>query len=103
VGANVEDYFPHSRKQLRIIQSRFVHLNAVAAELPRIANQTRSMSQRSHRNWAIVGRHSAELSLSHQRSPGAEVARAHRRNYAGWATSDDKHVQHIQNFIDPEN
>ena len=61
------------------------------------------MSQGPHRHRAIIGRHSAELSLSHKCSPGAEIARAHRGNYAGWATSDNKHVQHIQNLIDPEN
>jgi hypothetical protein len=71
--------------------------------LPRIANQTRSMSQRSHRNRTIVGRHSAEFSLGHQCRLSAEIASAHRSNYAGWTTSDNKHVQHIQNFIDPEN
>jgi hypothetical protein len=78
-------------------------LNAVAAKLPRIANQTRSMSKGPHRHWTIISRHSAELSLSHKGGPGAEIARSQRSNYAGWATTDNKHVQHIQNLIDPEN
>jgi len=61
------------------------------------------MSQGPHRHWTIIGRHAAKLSLSDQRSPGAEIARSHGGNYAGWATSDNKHVEHIQNLIDPEN
>ena len=61
------------------------------------------MSKGSHRHGPIIRRHSAELSFSHQRSPGAEITRPHGGNYTGWATPDNKHVQHIQNLIDPEN
>jgi hypothetical protein len=61
------------------------------------------MRKGPHGHWTIIGRHSTELFLGHQCSPGAEVARAHRGNYAGWATSDNKYVQHVQNLIDPEN
>jgi hypothetical protein len=61
------------------------------------------MSKGPHRHWTIIGRHSAELSISHKCGPGAEIARAHGGNYAGGAPSDNKHVQHVQNLIDPEN
>jgi hypothetical protein len=103
MGANVINYFPDRLEQLRVIQEWFAYLNAVAAKLPRIANQTRSVSQGPHGHWTIIGCHSAKFSLGDQRSPGAEVARPQRRNYARWATPDNKHVQHIQNLIDPEN
>jgi hypothetical protein len=103
MGANVVNNILDPPEKLRVIQDWFAYLNAVAAKLPRIANQTRSMSQRAHRHWPIIGRHAAELSLSHQRGPGAEIARPHGGNYAGWATSDNKNVQHIQNLIEPEN
>ena len=103
MGANVVNYFPDPLEQLRVIQSWFAYLNPVATKLPRIAKQTRSMSKGPHRHWPIIGRHSAEFSLSHQGSPGAEVACSHRSNYAGWATPDNKHIQHIQNLIEPEN
>ena len=103
MGANVANDFPDALEQLRIIKEWFAGLNAVTTKLPRIANQTRSMSKGPHRHWPIIGRHPAELSFSHQRSSGAEITRAHRGNYAGWATPDNKHVQHIQNLIDPEN
>jgi hypothetical protein len=92
MGANVVNYFPHPLEQLRVIQEWFAYLNAVAAKLPGIANQTRSMSKGPHGHWTIIGRHPAELPLSHQYSSGAKIARAHRRNYAGWATPDNKHV-----------
>ena len=103
MGTNIVNYFPHALEQLRVIQSWFAHLNPVAAKLPRITNQTRSMSKGPHRHWPIIGRHPAELSLGHKCSLSTKVARAHRGNYAGWATPDNKHVQHIQNLIDPEN
>jgi hypothetical protein len=103
MGANVLNYFPDPREKLRVIQEWFADLNAIAAKLPRVANQTRRVSQGAHRDWTIIGRHSAELSLSHQRSSGAEIARPHGSNYPGRATPDNKHVQHIQNLIDPEN
>ena len=45
MGANVVNYFPDPLEQLRVIKSWFAYLNAVAAKLPRIANQTRSMSK----------------------------------------------------------
>ena len=61
------------------------------------------MSKGPHRHWTIIGRHAAELSLSHQCGAGAEITRPHGGNYAGWATPDNKHVQHIQNLIEPEN
>ena len=61
------------------------------------------MSKGPHRHWTIIGRHAAQLSLSHKCSAGAEIARPHGGNYAGWATPDNKHVQHIQNLIEPEN
>jgi hypothetical protein len=92
MGANVVNYFPDPLEQLRVIQEWFAYPNAVAAKLPRIANQTRSMSQGAHGHWTIIGRHAAELSLSHKCSPGAKIARAHGGNYAGWPTPDNKHV-----------
>jgi hypothetical protein len=61
------------------------------------------VGQGPHRHWTIIGRHPAEFSLSHKRSARAEIARPHGGDYAGWATPDNKHVQHIQNLIDPEN
>jgi hypothetical protein len=61
------------------------------------------MSKGSHGHWTIIGRHSAKLSLSHKRSPGAKIARPHGCYHAGWTTPDNKHVQHIQNLIEPEN
>ena len=103
MGANVVDYVLDPLEQLRVIQEWFSHMNPVAAKLPRIANQTRSMSKGPHRHWTIIGRHSAELSLRHQGSSGAEIARPHSGNHAGWATSNNKHVRHVQNLIDPEN
>jgi hypothetical protein len=103
MGANVVNYFPDPLEQLRVIQEWFAYLNAVATKLPRIANQARSMSKGPHGYWTIIGCHSAKFSLGDQRSLSAEVARAHRGNYASWATPDNKHVQHIQNLIDPEN
>jgi len=71
--------------------------------LPGIAQQTRSMRQGPHRHGTIIGRHSAELAFSHKCRPGAEITRPHRGNYTGGATPDNKHVQHIQNLIEPEN
>ena len=61
------------------------------------------MSKGPHRHWTIIGRHATELSLSHKCSAGAEIARPHGGNYAGWATPDNKHIPHIQNLIEPEN
>ena len=103
MGANVVNYFPDSLEELRVIQEWFAYPNAVAAKLPAIAYQTRSVSESPHWHWTIVGRHSAELSLSHECSPGTEIARPHSGNNAGWATPDNKYVQHIQNLIEPEN
>ena len=103
MGANVANHLPDPLEQLRVIQEWLSDLNAVLAKLPRIAHQTCSMSKCPDGHWTIIGRHSAELSLSHQRSFGTEIARPHGSNYAGWATPDNKHVQHIQNLIDPEN
>ena len=103
MGANSVNNFPDPLEQLRVIQSWFAYLNAVPAKLARIANQTRSMRKGPHGYWTIIGCHPAELSLSHKCSLSAEVARAQGSNYSGRATTDDKHIQHIQNFIDPEN
>jgi hypothetical protein len=50
------------------------------------------MSKGPHGHWTIISCHSAELSLSDKCSPGAEIARAHGGNYAGWPTPDNKHV-----------
>ena len=103
MGANVLDYFPNSLEQLRVIQDWFAYSNPVAVKLPRIANQTRSMSQGPRRHWTIGRRHSAKFTLGDQSGLSTQIARAHRSNYAGGAPSDNKHVQHIQNLIDPEN
>jgi len=103
MGANVVDYVLDPLEQLRVIQDWFAYPNPVAAKLSCIANQTRSMSQGSHRHWTIGRRHSAKFTLCDQGSLGAQIACAHRSNYAGRASSDNKHVQHIQNLIDPEN
>jgi hypothetical protein len=102
MGANVVDHFPDPLEQLRVIQDWFAYPNPVAVKLSRIANQTRSMSQGPHRHWTIGRRHSAKFTRGDQDSLSAQVACAHRSNYAGGAPSDDKHVQHIQNLIDPE-
>src|SRR5688572_9482912 len=103
MGANSVNNFPDPLEQLRVIQSWFAYLNAVPAKLARIANQTRSMRKGPHGHWTIIGCHPAEFCLGQQCSFSAEVARAQGSNYPGRAATDNKHVQHIQNLIDPEN
>ena len=48
MDANVVHYFPDPLEQLRVIQKWFAHLNPVAAKLPRVAKQTRRVSEGPH-------------------------------------------------------
>src|SRR5438045_382811 len=96
VSANVICYFAHAGKQTLIVERRLVCVYPVEAELSRLSEQASSLSQRSHRHWAVVCGHSAErvardecrssceaCGAKPQRPPPARRRSRERRTHAG--------------------
>ena len=64
----------------------------VSLELPRLAQQSRGMRERTHGDRSVVGRHAAELVARNERRLRAQVGRAQGRGDAGRAGADDEHI-----------
>ena len=67
------DDLAHARKQPRIIQHRLAHADAVLTQLSSFADQAGCVGQGPHRNWSVVGRHTAKLGTSDQHGTRAQV------------------------------
>ena len=83
-----------AREQPRVVEHRLAHRNAILSELPRLADQPRRVSQRSHGNRTVIGRHAAELVASDQRRASAQVRGAQRRDHPGRSRANDDDVDH---------
>jgi len=103
VGAHFTSYFADALKESCVVEYWLADTDTVTAQLAGIPHQTRGMGQRSNRHWSVVRRHTSKLIPSDERSLRSQISRAQGRKHAGWATTDNKHVQHIQNLKDPEN
>src|ERR1700757_2370267 len=51
IGDDLTDAFKH----LRVIQYRIINGDTISTQLSRVTHQPCGMSQRSHRNWPIIG------------------------------------------------
>jgi hypothetical protein len=71
--AYIGDYLARARKQPSIIQHRLAHGDAVFTQLKRFPKQSGSMGQDTHRNRAVVVRHTAELAAGYQRGTSPKL------------------------------
>jgi len=93
---HIVDDIAHAREQPGIVQRWFAHSDAVQTELAGFSDQPGGLSHCPHRNWPVVGRHSAELVTGYERCPGAKVRGAERCEHTCWSGADNDDVQHLQ-------
>ena len=92
-GTHVVDDLADAREQPRVIEHRLAHRNAVLSELPRLADQPRRVSQRSHGHRSVIGRHAAELVARDQRRASPQVRGAQRRDDPGRSCANDEDIE----------
>ena len=95
VRLRLADHFPRARDEPRVIENGLAHRDAVAAELPRFAQEPGGMGEGPDGNGSVGGRHSPELSASHQRRPCAEIRRAQSGGDSCRTGADDEDVHQV--------
>ena len=71
MAADIVNDFAYARKQPGIIQHWLAHAYAVL----KLLKQPGCVGQGPHRNWSVVGRHTAELGAGQEHGPRAQVRR----------------------------
>ena len=89
------DDLAHARKQPGIIQYRLAHADAVLTQLSSFADQAGCMGQGPHRNWSVVGCHTAKLSTSYQHGARAQVRSAEGGEYTRGSGANNDDVDHV--------
>ena len=84
--------FAGTCQQCLIIERDVARRDAVPGELPRFADETGGVRERTHGNGAVVGGHPTECASGHQRRRRAEIGAAQRRGRARRACADDEEV-----------
>jgi hypothetical protein len=90
--AYIGDDLTRARKQPSIIQHRLGHGDAVFTQLTRFPKQPGSMSQDTHRNRAVVIRHTAELAAGYQRSASPELSGTDGGDHTRRSGADDNDI-----------
>ncbi len=89
------DDLVNAREQPGIIQHRLAHADAVLTQLSSFADQAGCMGQGPHRNWSVVGCHTAKLGTSHQRGTRAQVRSAQGGQYTRGSGANNDDVDHV--------
>jgi hypothetical protein len=98
MAADIVNDFTYARKQPGIIQHWLAHAYAVLTRLSSFAKQPGCVGQGPHRNWSVVGRHTAELGAGQERCPRAQVRRTESGKYPRRASANNEDVYHLWFF-----
>jgi len=96
MGADVTDYFIHSREQSLIVQRGFANHDAVLTKLPSVPDQPGSMRQGADWNGPVISGHTSEAITSNERSRGSEICGPQRGNHACWTTANYQNIYHLR-------
>jgi hypothetical protein len=100
MGSHIAHDFLRSREQPAIVEDRIAHCDSTLAQLSRIAEEARGMSQCPHWNRAVVRGHAAEFISGKERGARTEFGRAHRGNNTCRSSPnhDDFHLRRGHGF-----